>query len=227
MSIKRQYSQPNCVLVLEGLEDTSEAEVGILDGQLPMSILVNAECSFISSNRTISGGSVFLENLSQAVNAYAQSLLSGLSHPQPTSKEYPQIQIEKISENYLHRLTLEPEPKSGESKQTLDLTTEEFFDLVDTLDQLYSDRSTLPHLSLELQALNKRHRTPEQPLVERATPAVVGVVSLALASAVLFLIPPPQIPEPEAETEAPPTQTLPTDTTTSPPGNNPTPNTEE
>lgn len=209
MSIKRQYSQPNCVLVLEGLEDTSEAEVGILDGQSPMSILVNAECNFVSADRTISGGSVFLENLAQAVNAYTQSLLSGLSHPQPTATEYPQIQLEKISDNHLHRLSVEPDPNSGESKQILDLTTVELFDLVDTLDQLYSDRSTLPHLSLELKALGKRYRTPEQPLVERATPAVVGAVSLVLASAFLFLIPPPQVPEPQGETEATPTPTLP------------------
>jgi hypothetical protein len=207
MSIKRQYSQPNCVLVLEGLEDASEAEVDILDGQSPMSILVNAECNFISSNRTISGGSVFLENLARSVNAYAQSLLSGLSHPQPTATEYPQIQLEKIPDNHLHRLTLEPEANSGESKQTIDLTTVELFDLVDILDRMYGDRSTLPHLSLKLQALSKRYRTPEQPLVERATPAVVGVVSLALASAVFFLIPPPQIPEPATETT--PTPTLP------------------
>ncbi|MGF1538935.1 MAG: DUF4335 domain-containing protein [Pleurocapsa sp.] len=209
MSIKRQYSQPNCVLVLEGLEDTSEAEVDILDGQSPMSILVNAECNFISCDRTLSGGSIFLENLSQAVNAYAQSLLSGLPHPQPASQEYPQIRLEKTPNNHLHRLTVETEPNSGESQQIIDLTTVEFFDLVDALDQLYSDRSTLPHLSLELQALNKRYRTPEQPLVERATPAVVGFVSLALVSAVLFLIPPPPVPEPE--TQVTPTQTLPTD----------------
>ncbi len=221
MSVKRQYSQPNCVLVLEGLEDTSEAEVDILDGQSPMSILVNAECNFVSSNQQLSGGSVFLENLSQAVSTYAQSLLSGLSHPQAASKEYPQVHVEKNLNNHLHRLTLEPEPNSGEEKQALDLTTVELFDLVDTVDQMYSDRLTLPHLSLKLQPLSKRYRKPEQPFVERATPAVVGVASLALASTVFFLIPPPQIPEPKPETEATPTETLPTNPAASPPGSNP------
>lgn len=227
MSIKRQYSQPNCILVLEGLEDASEAEVDILDGQSPMSILVNAECNFVSSERKLSGGSVFLENLSQAVNTYAQSFLSGLPHPQVTSTEYPQVHIEKIPNNHLHRLTIEPEPNSGEEKQMIDLTTVEFFDLVDTVDQMCSDRLTLPSLSFNLQALSKRYRQPEQPFVERATPAVVGVASLALASAVFFLIPPPQIPEPKLETEATPTETLPTNPAAAPPGSNPEPNSEE
>ena len=221
MSIKRQYSQPNCILVLEGLEDTSEAEVDILDGQSPMSTLMNAECNFVSSNQQLSGGSVFLENLSQAVSAYAQSFLSGLYHPSAASTEYPQINIEKIPNNHLHRLTLEPEPNSGESKQTIDLTTVEFFDLLDTVDQMYGDHLTLPNLSLKLQALSKRYRQPEQPFVERATPAVLGVASLALASAVFFLIPPPQIPEPQPETETIPTETLPTNPAAAPPGGNP------
>ncbi len=221
MSVKRQYSQPNCVLILEGLEDTSEAEVGILDGHSPMSTLLNAECNFISSNQQLSGGNVFLENLSQVVSTYAQSLLSGLSHPQATSTEYPKIHIEKIPNNHLHRLILEPEPNSGEEKQTIDLTTVEFFDLVDTVDQMYGDRLTLPDLNLKLQALSKRYRQPEQPLVERATPAVVGVASLALASAIFFMIPPPQVPEPQPRIEANPTETLPTTPHTSPPGNEP------
>ena len=221
MSIKRQYSQPNCILVLEGLEDASEAEVDILDGQSPMSTLMNAECNFVNSNQKLSGGSVFLENLSQAVSTHAQGLLSGLSHPPTASTEYPQIHIEKIPNNHLHRLTLEPEPNSGESKQTIDLTTVEFFDLLDTVDQMYSDRLTLPNLSLKLQALSKRYRQPEQPFVERATPAVLGVASLALASVIFFLIPPPQIPEPKPETEVTPTETLPTNPTPVEPGSNP------
>ena len=221
MSVKRQYSQPNCVLILEGIEDTSEAEVGILDGHSPMSTLLNAECNFISSSQQLSGGNVFLENLSQAVSTYAQSLLSGLSHPQVTSTEYPQVHIEKIPDNHLHRLTLEPEPNSGEVKQAIDLTTVELFDLVDTVDQMYSDRQTLPDLSLQLQPLSKRYRKPEQPLVERATPAVVGVASLAIASAIFLMIPPPQVPEPQPEIEANPTETLPTEPEASPPGSEP------
>ena len=81
MNIKRQYILPNCNLILEGLEDSDTENVDILDGQSPMSILINAECNFIGSNQTLSGGSVFLRNLSHTVSNYAQGFLSGLSHP--------------------------------------------------------------------------------------------------------------------------------------------------
>ena len=223
MKIKRQYSLPSCILVLEGFEDASEESVDILDGQAPMSILINAECNFISSERQLSGGSVFLENLSEAVSNYAQGLLSGLHHPEPKVTEYPQVHITKVENSHLHRLTLEPEAGSGEEKMVIDLTTVEFFDLVDAVDQLSTDRSTLPHLSLALQPLSKRYRQAEQPLVERATPAVLGIASLALAAGALFMIPLPEIREPKPELESTPSQTLPTNPESTPPGASPDP----
>ena len=221
MNILRQYTQPNCTLILEGMEDVSEENVDILDGQCPMSILINAECKFIKSQRQLSGGSVFLENLAVAVSRYAQGFLSGLTHPKEEATEYPQIQIEKVAENHLHRLTFAPEPNSGEEKQEINLTTVELFDLVDTIDQMYSDRSTLPNLTLELNAIGKRYRKPEQPLAERAKPAVVGVASLAIAAAIFYLIPAPEIREPKPELEAAPTETtIPVTPEAAPPGDN-------
>ena len=223
MSIQRQYTQPSCTLLLEGIEEVSETENDILDGQLPMSILVNAECNFLGSNQKLSGGMVFLNNLARAVSDYAQGVLSGLPHPQMETTEYPQIQIEKVADRHLHRFTLQPAPDSGEPEQTLELTTVELFDLVDVIDQFYADRHTLPNLALELRSLSKRYRQPEQPLAERVTPLLVGAGSLAIAAGVLFMIPIPKVPEPkpELETNPTPTETVPTQPDTSPPGTNP------
>lgn len=223
MSIQRQYTQPSCTLLLEGIEEVSETKNDILDGQSPMSILVNAECNFLSSNQKLSGGSVFLKNLARSVSDYAQGVLSGLPHPQVETTEHPQIQIEKVAAQHLHRFTLKPVPDSGEPEQIIDLTTVELFDLVDVIDQFYADRHTLPNLALELRSLSKRYRQPEQPLAERATPLLVGVGSLAIAAGVLFMIPIPEVrePKPELETNSVPTETIPTPTETSPPVTNP------
>lgn len=196
MNIKRQYVLPNCNLILEGLEDSDSESVDILDGQSPMSILINAECNFLASNQTISGGSVFLTNLSRAVSNYAQGFLSGLSHPRVDSAEYPQITIDRIN-NQLHRLTLIPEANTGEDKTEIDLTTIELFDLVDAIDRFDADRNTLPAMSLQLKPVSKRYRKPEQPLAERLTPVGIGFASLAFAAGALFMIPIPEVKPPE------------------------------
>ena len=224
MNIKRQYSLPNCNLVLEGLEDTDTESVDILDGQTPMSILINAEVNFLNSNQKLSGGSVFLENLSLAVSKYAQFFLSGLSQPNQGTIEYPQISIEKVPEQCIHRLTLEPEPDSERETAEVNLTTVELFDLVDAIDQFYGDRSTLPDMTLELQPVSKRYRKPEQPLAERLTPVIVGVTSLAVAAGALFMIPPPEMREPKPSPANNTTDTEPTTTESTPPTTAPTPN---
>ena len=220
MNITRKYILPNCILVLEGLPDASETESDDFAPK-PLSILMNAEFHFIGSNQKLTGGNDFFKNVVNAVSDYAQEFLSGLPHLSNSQAEFPQVHITNIEEKNLHRLICEPEPNTGQQKSEIDLTTVEFFDLVDTVDQMYGDRLTLPDLNLKLQALSKRYRQPEQPLVERATPAVVGVASLALASAIFFMIPPPQVPEPQPRIEANPTETLPTTPQTSPPGNEP------
>ena len=192
MNITRQYNQPNCNLVLEGVEDPSAENVDILDGQSPMSILTRAECNFLNSNQKLSGGSIFLDNLSRAVSNYAQGFLSGLPQPNPQTGEYPQVSLSKVNDQeHLHRLMFEPEPGDGEDKTEVSLTTVELFDLVDAIDQLHLDRTTLPDMNLELRSVSKRYRKPEQPLVERLTPVAIGITSLAMAAGAFFVIPPP------------------------------------
>ena len=220
MNIKRQYILPNCNLILEGLEDSDAENVDILNGQSPMSILINAECNFLTSNQTLSGGSVFLKNLSNAVSNYAQEFLSGLPRPLQQSSEYPQITIAK-TDRHLHRLTLEPEASADEERQEVDLTTIELFDLVDAIDRFHADRTTLPTMTLELQPVSKRYRQPEQPLAERLTPVGIGFASLAMAAAAFFVIPPPEVRPPETNSNSNTTETKPVNTE----GASPTPET--
>jgi Domain of unknown function (DUF4335) len=196
MSSKRQYSSPNCNLILEGLEDNDAENVDILSGQPPMSMITNAECYLLQSNKKLSGGNVFLTNLAHAASNYAQGFLSGLFPPEKSSNsnaEYPHVSIHKIPEQHLHRLTLEPAPDSGEAKTEIDITTIELFDLVDAIDQLYVDRSVLPHMTLELKSVSKRYRKPEQPLTARLTPVAIGLSSLAIAAGALFMLPVPEL----------------------------------
>ncbi|MEL6928153.1 MAG: DUF4335 domain-containing protein [Cyanobacteria bacterium J06600_6] len=194
MNTRRQYSLPNCNLVLEGMEDVSSESADILSGQLPMSILINAECHLLKSNQKLSGGSVFLSNLSRAVSNYAQGFLSGLfTTDRSGNTEYPQVSLSPIAEKHLHRLTLEPKPDSGETKTEIEISTVELFDLVDAIDQFHADSSVLPNMILELQPVSKRYRKPEQPLAERLTPVLIGFSSLAIAAGALFMIPIPEI----------------------------------
>jgi hypothetical protein len=195
MSTKRQYSSPNCNLILEGVEDNDAENADILSGQSPMSTITNAECYLLQSNQKLSGGNVFLTNLARAVSNYAQGFLSGLfsadksNHSTP---EYPQVSIHKIPGQHLHRLTLEPDPNSSETKTEIDITTIELFDLVDAIDQLNADRSVLPDLNLELKPVSKRYRQPEKPLTQRLTPVAIGLSSLAIAAGALFMLPIPE-----------------------------------
>ncbi len=197
MSITRQYSLPNCNLILEGIEDVSTESADILSGQPPMSILINAECHLLKSNQKLSGGSVFLTNLSRAASNYTQGFLSGLFSVDKfnhSAVEYPQVSISQVPEQqHLHRLTLEPKPDTGEAKTEIDLTTVELFDLVDAIDQFYADRTVLPNMTLELRPVSKRYRKPEQPLAERLTPVAIGFTSLAIAAGAIFMIPVPEI----------------------------------
>ena len=209
MSTIKQYSLPNCNLILEGIEDVSAESADILSGKPPMSILINAECHLLKSNQKLSGGSIFLTNLSHAVSNYAQGFLSGLfsSNKFDSATEYPHITVSQVENQHLHRLTVEPKPNTGEAQTEVILTTVELFDLVDAIDQFHADRSVLPNMTLELQSVSKRYRKPEEPLAERLTPVMIGFSSLAIAAGVLFMIPIPETTPPESTEPSPANQT--------------------
>jgi hypothetical protein len=200
MTIRRQYSLPNCSLVLDGWTgDVNFNEGG--NGRPLMSILVNAECRFLAEEHhssVLQGDRDFLESLVRVVNNYAQSVLSGLS-PEPTQDWVGEsVQIKPLPEKNRHQLQLtRTEDGKPEEVIKIDLTTVELFDLVEAIDQLLNDGTTLPDLTLSLHPHSRKIRSRHEPLVKKAQPAITGVASLAVAAIALFFVPIPEIREPE------------------------------
>lgn len=228
MTIERQYSLPNCKLILQGLPQGSD---GKSDGRASLNILMNAECRFEGHPQTLSGGREFFESLVRQVSRYAQGFLSGLKAPESFHKGQELVELHPIA-GELHQLTVhEPtEEKPSDESATpsvppiqLNLTTVQLFDLVEAVDQFFADSQTLPELSLQLQPLSKRYLKPEQPVTQRAMPAAIGISSLALTALALFALPIPEIKRPEDPKLQPQAQssTVPTPTANPPQGSSP------
>ncbi|MFO7029410.1 hypothetical protein B9T07_04960 [Limnospira fusiformis CCALA 023] len=212
MTIIRQYSLPNCKLILHGLSSPTD---NTSETRPRLSLLMNAECHFVGYPQPIVGGKEFFECLLQQVNQYAQEFLSGVSHPPSanTAAEVPMVELRRLDSN-LHRLIVRNTPVDGDSQMKtdptspveLDLTTVQLFDLVEAVDQFLADSGTLPELSLQLKAIPKRYTKPEQSVAQRAIPAAVGVSGLAIAAIALFALPVPELrrplePNPQESTE--------------------------
>ncbi|MEG4800883.1 DUF4335 domain-containing protein [Microcoleus sp. ARI1-B5] len=201
MTIRRQYSLPNCTLVLEGLSDGSAASQ--LDIRPVLSILMSAECYVTGLGEPLSGGREFFESLVRAVSSYAQEFMSGVHYPDRYGPSLGMVQLHRIDGNS-HRLTVLP-AEAGSATQIdrktelsaeVDLTTVQLFDLVEAIDQFFADTQTLPELSLQLTPISKRYVKSAEPLAKRSLPAVVGVSSLALAAMAFFLVPVPEVQRP-------------------------------
>jgi hypothetical protein len=196
MTIQRQYSLPNCKLVLQGLNNDATD----LSGRPLLSMVTNVECYLGGQKTPIVGGRDFLESLVQSVSYYAQGYLSGIQHLIRRDRQHMgMVQIQQIEPN-LHRLTVQPEAGAG-SPSEVNLTTVQLFDLVEAVDQFFADAQTLPDLSLKLDPLSKRHVVSPEPLAKRATPAAVGLSGLAAAAAILFMLPVPEVRRPESASE--------------------------
>ena len=200
MTIRREYTLPNCSLTLEGwTEDIGFPQGG--NGRPKMSIIVNAECRFTAENHqssVLQGDRDFLDSLIRVVNNYAQSVLSGIS-PHPTQDWVGEvIQIEPLANSNQHRLQF-THTNDGKADEIIkvDLTTVELFDLVEAIDQLLNDGSTLPELSLSLTPHSRSIRHREEPFHKKAKPALTGVASLAVAAIALLFVPVPQVRESE------------------------------
>jgi Domain of unknown function (DUF4335) len=218
MTIRRQYSLPNCMLVLEGLSDDM-APVDATDARPILSIVVNVECMFVGINQKLQGGRVFLENLARAASAYAQECLSSVRHPQDI-KEGDRIQLQKIQGTNLHLLTWQPE-ETNQQPVELELTTVQLFDLVEAVDQFVADSRTLPDFSLQLQPVSRRYRQPDEPIAQRAVPATLGVLGLAVTGFIAFLLPIPEVRKPEPVPQENPTQSVPNPQQSPPAGTSP------
>ena len=217
MTIKRQYSLPNCRLLLEGI--TADEVVMEGDTTRPlMTVVVHTECSFASGQHQLSGGRAFLENLAQAVSAYAQEFLSGVRHPLPTANpDGEAVTLERATSGDLHHLRCYPKANQGEGVQPLqiDLTTVQLFDLVEAVDQFFADTRTLPELTLQLAPAGRRYRQADVPATQRSAPVALGISGLAIAALALFLLPVPgpleaperRLGDPAGETATEPEET--------------------
>ncbi|MGB3402017.1 MAG: DUF4335 domain-containing protein [Microcoleaceae cyanobacterium] len=194
MTIQRQYSLPNCKLVLQGLSDKKE---GSSDTRPCLSMLMSAECRFVGYPQPLSGGREFFESLVKAVSQYTQGFLSGVSSP-PDNTNSQAVTLQKV-DSHLHRLTVQPQEEMGDKNQSpiqLDLTTVQLFDLVEAVDQFLADSRTLPELSLQLRPTSKRQVKPVKPTTQRVMPAAIGVSGLAVAALAFFLFPIPETQRP-------------------------------
>jgi hypothetical protein len=188
-----------------------------------LNIILNARCQFVGINQSLEGGRAFLEALAKAVSAYAQQCLSGIQHPKATKGESGEwAELTPLPDQALHRLTWHPPTDESQHPITLELTTVQLFDLVEAVDQFIADRHTLPDFSVTLQPLSRRYRQPDEPFVQRAVPATLGAVSLAILAAALYVLPIPEVRKPEPNPQTSPALVDPTQNNTAP-TNNPVP----
>ncbi len=201
MTIRRQYSLPNCKLTVEGLADSTNANAGV---RPVMSVVTNVECRFLGNETVLSGGRDFLESLAIAVSNYAQEFLSSVPHPHHREGKLSSVSLERVSDD-VHRLTIEAEAPSLEMNGSqvagrrvasppvqVDLHTGHLFDLVDAIDQLFADTQTVPDLTLQLKPVSKRYVVTREPMTKQAVPAALGLASLAAAAIALFFVPIPE-----------------------------------
>lgn len=198
MTIQRQYSLPNCRLVLQGVSNDGDSSARPI-----LSMVTNVECYLAGHKTPITGGRDLLDSLTQTVSQYAQGYLSGIQNlvRRERREQTGLVQLQQVSQN-LHRLSVQPESASGAAAE-IDLTTVQLFDLVEAVDQFFADAQTVPDLALQLDPIPKRHVAAAEPLAKRATPAALGLSGLAAAAAVLFFLPTPQIRRPEEPTASP------------------------
>ncbi len=201
MAIRRQYSLPNCTLVLEGLSDGSVASQ--LDMRPVLSILMSAECYVSGLAEPLTGGRDFFESLVSVVSSYAQEFMSGVHYPDRHDPDSALVKLHRIDGNW-HRLTVLTAASGsgiqiGEKTQQsaeIDLTTIQLFDLVEAIDQFFADSQTLPEFSLQLTPVSKRYIKSAEPMAQRVLPAAVGVSSLVIAAMAFFLVPVPGVQRP-------------------------------
>jgi hypothetical protein len=197
MTIQRQYSLPNCTLVVEGLGDLLPFSS---EPRPPISTLINVECRLLGEEKPLSGGREFLDSLIKAVNLYTQELLSGLHSNRGNKDLGQQVQFQRVSDT-VHRLSIRPEGVDGATGHSepreITLNTVQLFDLVEAIDQLLADGQTLPELALNLKPVSRREIAKHEPMVERVVPAALGISGLAAAAVLLSMLPVPKVETPK------------------------------
>lgn len=231
MTIQRQYSLPNCKLVLEGLSRAA-LDPATQIGRPSLDVLIRFECHLPNQGNPLMGGRDLLENLAAATSQCAQEFLSGIRRADRFTLDghSPSAQLKNVATNQfrlivpsnllfdsalLDKATLSPESTSDNAKKLpsteLNLSIVQVFDLVEAFDQLLADTQTLPDLSLKFSPLPRRETASRQPTTQQVAPIALGVTSLGLAGAAFFFVPIPEVRKPEAPAlkEPVPSQTNP------------------
>ncbi len=195
MTIRRQYQLPNCSLILDGL--SVDAGPG---SEAVMSLLVNAECRISGVEGSLNGGHSFFTALVRAVSQYAQEVLSGFAHPQVLEGDPLLVHINP-GEGPYHHLVVQPEVADlGASNDgraiDIKLSTVQLFDLTEAVDQFFGDSQTLPELSPALMPLSRRFVHTDEPLSDRAMPAILGIGGLIAATLAIGFLPLPKMRDP-------------------------------
>lgn len=195
--IQRQYSLPNCTLLLDGMDDVTQTNA--MDLRPIMALLLNAECrignGYGDVGGALVGGRAFFESLVNSVSRYAQEFLSGIHLP--TDK----LQLVQMKRSGLdqHELSYQPSPDESNPNakpEKLNLSTVQFFDLVEAIDQFVADTQTLPAFSLNLSPVAKKF-VPRAAMGKQAVPAAIGLSGLAIAALAMFSLPIPTVKQPE------------------------------
>ncbi len=212
MTIRRQYSLPNCTLVLDGFSD-GNSTTGIPDSRPVMSSLFNAECHFVGCEQPLLGGRDFLTSLVTTVSNYAQEFLSGIPRPAGAQPASGLVSLVKGDRDNIHQLqaTMDTSndakgaasPSAGKPTQ-VNLSTIQLFDLLEAIDQFLADKRTLPDIMIPLQPISK---AIAQPIAAQAVPLGLGVASLVAASLIGYALPFQQVPPPKSNVQ---TTTAPT-----------------
>lgn len=196
MTVQRQYTLPNCSLMVEGLSGGDDT-----DPMAPLTVVLNTEFTFPGITDTLSGGREFLEALAKTVSSYAQSIMSGIPYPMAEAMTASHPVMLKPEANHRHQLVADvADSAGGATRKTLTLTTVQVFDLMEAVDQLLADTQTLPDMTLQLAPLHRRYVRPAEPVTKRVVPPAAGLSALAASAALLFMVPVPS-PPPEREAE--------------------------
>jgi Domain of unknown function (DUF4335) len=181
-TVRRQYSLPNCSLILNGLgEFTPPASTNV---RPLMSTLVNAECYLVGQEQTINGGLEFLKQLVSTVSNYTQRLLSSFTHPNLV-EDGGLVRLEKGTLEHQHRLI----SKSEGVTTVWDLSTVQLFDLAEAIDQLLADSMTLPDLVVALRPTPKGRSKKSG---GQAAPIGLGLSGLAASALAFYFLPAPK-----------------------------------
>jgi hypothetical protein len=189
MPIQRFYNLPSCTLQIEGIS---------AEGGDRLSILTGFECKFHHNGTIIAGDRDLLENLIKSAGKYAQTL-----HDEPVGIYNQSVSLEPV-EMYLHKLKIKSSENIQDRSQAnseladsevieVQLDTVQLFDLVESIDRLCLDPQNSLNFSVVIEPVVSSPKVSASVL-----PAIIGVSSLAIASAILFLIPTPK-PDPKPQ----------------------------